>query len=268
MHQLSVNLNLAALLGRINRALEETSRYVSIALTKSTEVQTAEVAPFSIHFNSGLSWSREEENLAWRHWTLKNGFRDIAELISVVLEEAHQVLTLYALIDRQRAGETLHASELSIRDKDIARFHRLSLSDKLDWLLAQADFTIPDEKIEEIKSINVARNCLGHRSGIVGDRDTTQDNMLVVKWLGLDTLVQVEGEEIPLELPMYLEKGGTVITRLVRRTREFHLGDRITFDVREFSEIAWTIFAFTQAVTSALELAGKPRGINFPQAQV
>ncbi|MFC5571603.1 hypothetical protein ACFPN1_16230 [Lysobacter yangpyeongensis] len=263
-----MNLNLAALLGRINRSLEEASRFVSLALSKGSDTQTAEIAPFSIQFNSGLSWSREEENLAWRHWILKNGFRDIAELISVVLEEAHQVLTFYALIDRQTAGETLNAAALAARDRDISRFHRLSLSDKLEWLLAQPDFSIPDEKIEEIKSINAARNCLGHRSGIVGERDKTHENMLIVKWLGLDTAVEVEGVEIPFEPPMYLEKGGTVITRLVRRTKEFQLGDRITFDEREFSEIAWTIFAFAQAVTSALESAGKARGITFTEAQV
>jgi hypothetical protein len=266
--QISVNLNLAALLGRINRALEEASRFVSLGLTKSTDTIVTEPASFSIQFNSGLSWSREEEILAWRHWILKNGFRDIAELISVVLEEAHQVLTFYALISRQTAGEALHATELAIRDKDISRFHRLSLSDKLDWVLAQRDFVLPDEKLEEIKSINAARNCLGHRSGIVGERDITQDNMLVVKWLGLDTAVEVEGVEIPLELPMHLEKGGNVITRFVRRTREFQVGDRIALDEREFSEIAWTIFAFAQAVSSALESAGKACGINFTQAQV
>lgn len=267
MHQLSVNLNLPALLGRINRALEEASRFVLIASTKSSDTRATEIAPFSIQFNSGLNWSREEENLAWRHWILKNGFRDIAELISVVLEEAHQVLTFYALIDRQNAGETLQAEELALRDRDISRFHRLSLSAKLDWLLAQPDFILPDEKLEEIKSINAARNCLGHRSGIVGERDKTQGDMLVVKWLGLDTAVEVEGVEIPFEPPMNLEKGEKVVTRLVRRTREFQFGDRITFDEREFSEIAWTIFAFAQAVASALELAGKARGIDFPQAQ-
>jgi hypothetical protein len=263
---ISVNLNLAALLGRINRALEDASRFVSLALAKEADAKSTEVAPFSIQFNSGLSWSRKEENFAWRNWILKNGFRDIAELITVVLEEAHQVLTLYGLIDRQAAGETLHASELATRDKDISRFHRLSLSDKLDWLLAQPNFIIPDEKLDEIMSINAARNCLGHRAGIVGERDKTQDDMLVVKWLGLDAAVEVEGVEIPFEPPMYLEKGGTFITRLVRRTRDFHLGDRIIFDQREFSEIAWTIFAFAQAVASALESAGKTRGINFPQA--
>src|SRR5690606_19825978 len=133
--RLSVNLNLAALLGRINRALEEASRFVSRGLSQPGDADEAEVASFSIQFNSGLSWSREEEEAAWRHWVLKNGFRDIAELISLVLEEAHQVLTFYALIARQSGGEVLTASELTSRDKDVSKFHRLSLSDKLDWLL-------------------------------------------------------------------------------------------------------------------------------------
>lgn len=268
VHRLSVNLNLAALLGRINRALEEASRFVSRGLGGGAQAEATEVAPFSIEFKSGLSWSREEEDSAWRSWILKNGFRDIAELISVVLEEAHQVLTLYALIGRQAAGETLDASELSLRDKEISKFHRQSLSDKFDWLLAQPDFSIPDEKLEEVRSINAARNCLGHRSGIVGERDKTDGDRLVVKWLGLDTTVEVEGVEIPFEPPMYLEKGGTVITRLTRRTKEFRIGDRIDFDQRDFSEIAWTIFAFAQAVATGLEQAGKARGINFPEAQV
>lgn len=271
MHQLSMNLNLAALLGRINRALEEASRFVSMAMSEvestGTESQGTKKA-FSINFNSGLNWSRDDARMAWTQWILKNGFRDIAELISVVLEEACQVLTLYTLLDRQTAGEKLSTTDFAGRDKDIARFHRLSLSDKLDWLLAQSSFSIPDEKLEEIMSINVARNCLGHRSGIVGERDITHNGMLVVMWLGMDTVVQTEGKEIPFEPPMYLENGGTMVTRLVRRTSEFHLGSRITFNEREFSEIAWTIFAFAQAVTSSLESSGKSRGLKFAQAEV
>ncbi len=194
---------------------------MSRGLSKVVEAEAVETAPFSFEFNSGLSWSREEEDAAWKNWILTNGFRDIAELISVVLEEAHHVLTFYTLIGRQAAGEVLTASELDSRDKDISKFHRQSLSDKLDWVLSQPDFSIPDEKLEEVKSINAARNCLGHRSGIVGERDLTEGSMLVVKWLGLDTAVEVEGKEIPFDPPMYLEKGGTVITCLVRREKAF-----------------------------------------------
>jgi hypothetical protein len=268
VHQLSVNLNLAALLGRINRALEEASRLVTHGLSIGSDTQTTAAIPFSIQFQSGLNWSREEEESAWRNWVLKNGFRDIAELISVVLEEAHKVLTIYSLIGRQSAGEKLEATELSTRDKEISKFHRLSLSDKLDWLLGQPDFSIPSEKLEEVRSINAARNCLSHRSGVVGERDKTEGDALVVKWLGLDATVEVEGVEIPFDPPMHLEKGGNLITRLVRRTKSFQLGDRINFDQREFSEIAWTIFVFAQAVASGLEQAGKAHGIRFDEAQV
>ena len=263
---LTIELNLAALLGRINRKLEETSRFVSMALATEADDQVKESAAFSIQFNSGLDWSPEQRKEAWQSWVLRNAFRDVAELISGVLEEAHQVLSVLALLDKQRRGEVVKGSDHGKLREVAKRFHRLSLADKLTWLSAQQDFNLSSEKMEEIISINVARNCLGHRAGVVGDRDITEDDKLVVRWLGLDMMIATDGVEIPLVLPMYVEKGGTAILRAVRRIRGYSRGDVISFDGKDFSEIAWTVFAFSQAVTTALEQAAMARGISFQRS--
>lgn len=264
---LTIKFNLVALLGRINRKLEETSRFVSMALATEADDQVKESGPFSIQFHSGLDWSPEQRKDAWQSWVLKNAFRDVAELISGVLEEAHQVLSVLALLDKQRRGEVVRGSDHRKLREVADRFHRLSLADKLTRLSAQQDFNLSSEKVEEIISISVARNCLGHRAGIVGDRDITEGDKLVVKWLGLDMMIETDGVEIPLVPPMYVEKGGTAILRTVRRIKEFSLGEIISFDGKDFSEIAWTVFAFSQAVATSLEQAAKARGITFQQGK-
>jgi hypothetical protein len=216
-----------------------------------------------VRFNSGLIWSNEEAHEAWKQWIVKNGFRDISELVSSVMEEAHAILSFYALLDKQLAGEQLLSEELAKRDKDIAKFHRSSLSDKLDWLLGQPSFSVSAEKQEEVRSITAARNCIAHRGGVVGPKDVTENGKLVVKWLAVDLALKNGDVEVPFEIPKRVEKGDVLVSRVVRRTKEFSVGDRVIFDEKEFSEIAFTIVAFAQAIAGSLQASGEARGLEF-----
>lgn len=272
MQTVSVNLNIASIVGRVSRTIEEVTRHVASSLAQTeklkTELRAVQTKRVTFQISSGLEWTDEEARIAWKQWILRNGFRDISEEISGVLEEAFGVLSFYKLLDEQSSGTTLSQADLVNRAKEISKFHRLTLPDKIDLLKNEFSFSIPDEKVEQIKSINAARNCLSHRKGIVGEKDISSNGKLIATWLGTDFIIETDGKEILFEGPIYLENGGTLCMRLVSRSREFPLGTRIEFDEHQFAEIAWTMFNFAQAVAVELENHGKNRGIEFPQAPV
>ena len=272
MPQIEIRLNLQAVVARVNRKLDEISRHVSNALHHLPNVGNSypSLAPEgpALQFNSGLTWTDEQARAAWKQWILSNGFRDIAEVISGVLEEAFSVLSLYRILDKQQSGTAVSSDDYAMRDNSISSFHRLTLTEKLRVVESDYGMVIPPKIKEQIVSINLARNCLAHREGIVAPRDTNADDTLSVHWEGVDFIVVTEGKEVPFRAPMHVEHGGTLHIRTSDRKRKFAVGEKISFEETEFSEIAWTMANFAQAVAKGLQTQGETRGIAFKEASV
>lgn len=272
MREIRVDLNFQAIIGRVNRKAEEISRHVSSALIHLPQIGNSypSLAPDRpvLKFNSGLTWTDDDARAAWKLWILSAGFRDISEIISSVLEEAFGVLTLFKLLDQQIAGHPISSDDWNKRDKDIARFHRLSLTDKLRSLEENHSFQLQSLSKDQLTSINLARNCLTHREGIVSSRDTNEGEELSVCWEGLDFIVVTQGKEIPLIVPMHVEHGGEMHIRTAYRKRNFRIGERVSFDEIEFSEIAHTIVKVSESVARELQSHGQARGIQAKAASV
>jgi hypothetical protein len=229
----------------------------------STEdLQLPEVTTYH-HFDSTNQWTVEQAGEGWESWVLRNGFRDVAEAISGLLEETQSVLSYWQLVKIQDSrpiqGEDWNEMVVSRG----SRFHRLGLPDKIDFLKKEYGLLLADALVQQVLSINAARNCLVHRGGVVTTQDTRGADQLVIEWSALVMLLIENGIEKEIEPPYLVEAGGQIGVATRPRTKAFAVGQVVIVTAKEFSQICWTLFIFAMTCAQMLEAHGKAQGIQF-----
>jgi hypothetical protein len=246
---ITFNINLDALRGELQRSLQEVIYLVSAGLQTKDQI-TPEILQLptnsiKMKFDSGLNWSSEKAQEQYSEWVLSNGFRDTIENLGAFLESAHGVLSFWELVGRQEDGTDITGAdwnEVIVDGK--RRFNRLGLPDKLEHIKNQHAILFDETLGSHVLSINMARNCLVHRDGIVSDRDITTDNALEVQWRRMVFLVKNEDGEKELFMGEVIEAGSEIGFRQEDKTKSFVLGSKIEFTVQEFSDICWCLFLF------------------------
>jgi hypothetical protein len=145
------------------------------------------------------------------------------------------------------------------------QFHRRTLPQKLEFLASHYSFTLPDDHLSEIKSINAARNCFVHRGGQVTDVDTDESRALILKWRHLQPIIVENGVATELILPYVTEKETMLGLRVAARERRFEIGSYVELELQDFSEICWTLFLFAQCCGTELEAYGRSKGFTIAQ---
>ena len=103
----------------------------------------------------------------FHRWAAMVVLRDLIESFSVFLMEVYR--------------DTMQANPAAAYSATPAQFERMGIEDQLGVL--SNDFAIDAAWTSRLIGYNKARNCLAHRKGIVGPRDATDGNELVVRWL-------------------------------------------------------------------------------------
>jgi len=266
-HQLSISINLAGLTDRIQRYLRASMSLVAIGLNagKSISADDLQLPDVTTHhqFDSSNAWTIEEAGAAWKTWVLRNGFRDVAEAISGLLEEVQSVLSCWQLVkvqqDRSIRGEDWNEMVVTRG----SRFHRLGLPEKIDFLKKEYGLVLNDPLVQQVLSINGARNCLVHRGGMVTAQDTRGGDHLTIEWSALVILITEKGVEKEIEPPYLVEAGGTLGVATRPRTKAIPIGQPLSVTAKEFSQICWTLFVFAMTCAQTLEAHGKLQGIQF-----
>jgi hypothetical protein len=261
--QFQVNLDVPR--DQLQRALQRTIYLVSGALNSSTYIEEAHLKLPDIGieatFDSSLKWSTDEVRNNLKEWTLQNGFRDTVESLSAFLEEIHRICSVWSLIKKQERGQTLTGKDLqNFNEVEPRKFHRLGLPDKLDHLRDSHFISVDPDMIRNVLSVNRARNCLVHRSGIVTDLDA-EAGKLIVRWRRMKLVVTDEDGERELVLGVVNKKGGSVGFRFVDDEKSFNVGDSLGFSPQEFQHIAWSVFLFASGLTSSLSQWGQSNGL-------
>jgi hypothetical protein len=100
------------------------------------------------------------------------------------------------------------------------------------------------------------RNCLEHRGGVVGIQDTDIDGILRLRFPRFKIFYYRKGEEIEVRPDERVdaedgEPEVQIMMRCVTASKTYRLGERITFNANQFSEIAVACNMF------ATDLVGK-----------
>ncbi len=263
---LSIQINLAGISGRMQRVLRSVMTFVAIGLNAKQEItsNTLAIPDVTIHhqFDSSNSWSIEEAKDAWQIWILRNGFRDIAEALSGLLEEIQSVLASWELVLLQKSKSIRGEDWNEIIVHRSQQFHRRTLPQKLKYLEDQYLFTLDPALIRQAFTINAVRNCLTHRGGVVSQLDVDASGNLTLEWSALVLLARLNGQEQEVSLP-YRADGGTEIGIATRpKTKSFEVGQSILVSAEEFTQLCWTLFQLAISSAHQLELYGKDHGLE------
>ena len=212
--------------------------------------------------------SPEEARSEFRAWVVGGGIRDCVDAIGPALEWARKELVMWSqpgAVGRKEDGRLNLEVQMpgATWNDDIiggaSAFDRLTLPDKL--LRLEALGMGRPAFVDDILSLNAARNCLVHRLGVVGPVDvkSAPDLPFNVTWRRMQ--LTATGEEGTHEIG----PGSVVVAEeqvriaIVAVEREFALGDHVEFSVEDYSQIALTFQFFSQQVQHEIGLFQESR---------
>jgi len=176
----------------------------------------------------------------FRKWITVNAFRELIETYFIFLDNIYQAcLTMAISMKKTKVNE----------HKDLNnKFVGAGLKQK--FKLLKDNFSIISAYHNYLISINKARNCMTHRKGIVGQKDTDKNGKLTVKWIGYDC---VESPDDGISKKITVHK--------VPRNKSFSQNEEITFTARELNEICDIVKQATIDIYSKTILYSKKIGI-------
>jgi hypothetical protein len=183
------------------------------------------------------------------NWILAKAFQELLRAVRDALEKAHVFVTLLGKTHRVRSSATLAEFLAPFQEKAAdLRFPALlaAVNERLDPKL---DFA------ESYGSLQRVRNCLEHRGGIVSEFDTDGQEKFEFSVPRVKLFYTRQGSEVELVAGEKVEPGDDraevqILMRLDVRKRSVPLGQRISFTLAEFNEIAFAChFLGTQLAT-------------------
>ena len=269
--QFNVHVNLGALLGQLQHAIQRTVHLAALGLNAAPRLTQDDLqlpgTSISLYFAGPDPWPIEEAREGFQHWIVMNGLRDATEAISGFLEETRMVLAVWQIGIRNRSEPITGADwhEATVRQRQ--RFHRLGVPDKIDAL--QQTYTLPldPDLVGHLRTINDARNCLVHRQGIVQERDVNEGGALRVSWRHLALVIQGPDGERAGFPGAIVDVGETLCVSNRDVSKLFPLGNAISFSVQEFADICWWLFLLGLSTTKLIEDWARERGIELQMPQ-
>lgn len=263
---ITININLNALRGELQRPLQRTIYLVSAGLQSKDKIDIDHLQlptnSITMIFDGSMKWDAQNATEQYSKWILSNGFRDIIEYFNTFFESAHKVLTFWELAAKQKNGIVITGADWNqIIISGGKSFHRLGLPDKFTHVQDRHSFNIDTKFREQILSTNAARNCLVHRNGVVAEQDINAASGLEVRWTNLDLIVQNEDGEKDLVLGEIVEKDSIIAIRNREALKTFGMGERVLFSAQEFANIAWTLFLFGNDLVQKMSEYGLKSGL-------
>ncbi len=255
---MTMNINLDGLVGKLNIQLQYLSDVLRFSNTAVDNVKEqnynddSAFLRFDTADNQKLSYDKAKAE--FQEWCLRNSFRDSVETISIFLEECHLVC---ALLDARKNCRIDVEDYNQIVSEKQKRFHKLNFPAKIERL--HEKFSVSSSLEKHVLSLNKVRNCLVHRTGIVGQQDLNADNELIAKFREMQTLVlspDKTTEQVITE-PTIINEGGHLAIRIQDCEKHFGLGKKIDFTPIEHSRTVFTFFVFGKQIhKSIVKFAG------------
>lgn len=179
-----------------------------------------------------------------RDWLFLKGIQEIIVGLSESMKETYYYLKMVELHKTQQYSLTREKliAKLNEFRKDAATLTFFDLITALSVL-----FEGKLQGVEEVLSINQARNCLEHRNGIVGDIDIKGGgDTFKLRYYSIRLSAEVNGQRKDI---LYKDRENTITvydpifygTLLIK---EFHKGDQLKFSSTDFNDIALTAANF------------------------
>lgn len=300
----TIHINMDSIPGRLQVRLQWFINMVAFGLQASSSFESPRLALPDARITMQLSgdadaWDLAQVRKAFANWMLACGLRELVEEFSGSLAQSREFLAAWALGSGQITGEDWNKRMVT----EAQRFHKLGFPDKVEFLKDEYGVELPQDKHEDLLSINRARNCLVHRGGIVGlpdipvtkdelsevlqarrDREPTEkwssqqvvsalreaglQSALVLTWQRMELYTEKDGKERVLDPrgdadARRVEAGALVGLRVVKQTHAFEYGQVIRLSADDFCEIAYALLNTAFALRDAVEARGRAMGATF-----
>lgn len=256
MHQLQIDLNANGVAAPAQRAAWQCSEIVTFCLqsaaasdlSKQPEIVTKAMA----YKFTGPDMTASERFALYENWLLAKGFHELARGVRESLEEA---VFYVELVKNQQTHTTWGQFQVKV-----AAIRKRAGRLPFPTLLAEvnAGLTAPLAFADEFASFQKVRNCLEHRAGTVGAEDVDQTGHLTLTLPRLKMFyVNPAGDEIELAAGVIIDTHehtgmAEILMKRENRARPYALGEKITFDSAEFSEIAFACNMFASDLAAKL----------------
>jgi hypothetical protein len=185
------------------------------------------------------------------NWMLAKAFQDLLRAVRHALEEAHVCVALLTKKHKISSSTTLAEFLQPFQSKAASlKFPDLlgAVNEKLD---SKLDFA------ESYRSLQLARNCPEYRDGIVSKIETHGGDRFVLSVPRMKLFYMREGAEMEIVEGDVVEPGDDrshveILMKLEARQRSVALGERLTFTLAEFNEIAFACHFLGQQLSSKL----------------
>jgi hypothetical protein len=194
------------------------------------------------------------------NWILARAFQELLRAVRHALEEAHTSISLVAAVHRVKSSAALQAI--------LEPFKKKSAALKFPVLLAAVNRAFSTNLVfsDAYLSLQTARNCLEHRNGIVGPKETKGADTFTLSVPRLKLFYMRNGAEIELAAGSVVEgdegnsNGVDILMKVEERARQIALGERIIFSLTDFNEIAFACFFMGQQLSKNLAALAPKNG--------
>jgi hypothetical protein len=186
----------------------------------------------------GRELNAAQRRAVHENWILAKAFQELLRAVRDALERAHIFVSLL--------GKTHRVSSSATLEEFLAPFQKKAADLKFPALLAAVNETLVPKLdfAESYESLQKVRNCLEHRGGIVSKVETDGQEIFEFSIPRVKVFYLRLGSEVEVVAGTTIDPGDDrpqvqIFTKLEVRKRSVSLGERITFTLSEFNEIAF-----------------------------
>lgn len=193
--------------------------------------------------------------LEFGKWVRTNGLRELLETFSIFMCELYRTVFLIRLHQKQ-----LDRKFNKCRPQ---KFERMGIGDQIARLAEV--FSVSEDSIKIVRSLNKARNCYAHRNGVVGfpDRGPETRNLQLF-WSALQLQIREPDGNVVIwkdAIGKIFENGGTVQLKIVQQARAFDKGNELVLEKEELKEICLCVLFIGQSLFNEAVSIAKGAGI-------
>lgn len=197
----------------------------------------------------GPELNAAQRRVMHENWVLAKAFQELLRAVRHALEEAHVLTALLTRTHTVRSNITLLEFLQPFRSKAQSLSFPTLLADVNKRLDPKLEFA------DSYRSLQSARNCLEHRNGIVSKVETHGGDKFELSVPRMKIFYMRGGVEIEIEKGSKIDPGDNrqsvdVIMKLEARRRSIALGERLSFTLSEFNEIAFACHFLGQQLST------------------
>lgn len=206
---------------------------VCLKATPSNSDCMLKIGSLEFHFDNIRTADSRVLHVEFQRWAASAVLRDLIEHFSIFLMETYR-----DIVTNSPERTFLTSPE---------RFEQRGIEDQLTIL--SKEFSIDPKWIERLTGYNRARNCFAHRAGVVGVKDVTDGEDLIVRWLNTQTaltdtsptqMIDVGGPMGNLVCGQHIHGSFAATVELLDREKRISIGNLIHFLPDEILEICQT----------------------------